>query len=74
MRVEYINPFVETAYNVLKEVLGGEVKRGDLYLKSTSMPVMGVATLVGLAGDVEGRVLFDMSMETSLRIASQMNG
>ncbi|MBU3850352.1 MAG: chemotaxis protein CheX [Candidatus Treponema excrementipullorum] len=74
MRVEYINPFVETAYNVLKEVLGGEVKRGDLYLKSTSMPVMGVATLVGLAGDVEGRVLFDMSMETALRIASQMNG
>ena len=74
MRVEYINPFVETAYNVLKEVLGGEVKRGDLYLRSTSMPVMGVATLVGLAGDVEGRVLFDMSMETALRIASQMNG
>ncbi len=73
MRVEYINPFVETAYNVLKEVLGGEVKRGDLYLKSTSMPVMGVAALVGLAGDVEGRVLFDMTLDTALRIASQMN-
>ena len=23
MRVEYINPFVETSYSVLKEVLGG---------------------------------------------------
>ena len=43
MRVEYINPFVETAFSVLSEVLGGEVRRGDLYLKSTSMPVMGVA-------------------------------
>lgn len=74
MRVEYINPFVETAYNILAEVLGGEVRRGELYLKSTSMPVMGVAALVGLAGDVEGRVLFDMSMETALNIASQMNG
>ena len=73
MRVEYINPFVETAYSVLKEVLGGEVKRGDLYLKSTSMPVMGVAALVGLAGDVEGRVLFDMSLETALKVASKMN-
>ena len=68
MRVEYINPFVETAFSVLSEVLGGEVKRGDLYLKSTSMPVMGVAALVGLAGDVEGRVLFDMSLETALNI------
>ena len=56
MRVEYINPFVESAYNVLKEVLNSEVNRGDLYLKSTSMPVLGVAAVVGLAGDVEGRV------------------
>jgi chemotaxis protein cheX len=73
LRVEYINPFVETAYSVLKEVLNGEVKRGDLYLKSTSMPVMGVVALVGLAGDVEGRVLFDMTMETAMKIASRMN-
>lgn len=74
MRVEYINPFVETSYRVLKEVLGGaDVKRGDLYLKSTAMPVMGVAALVGLAGDVEGRVLFDMTFETALNVASQMN-
>ena len=73
MRVEYINPFVETAYSILVEVLGGEVKRDNLYLKKTSMPVMGFAALVGLAGDVEGRVLFDMSMETALNIASKMN-
>ncbi len=73
MRVEYINPFVETAYSILAEVLGGEVKRESLYLKSTSQPVMGVAAIVGLAGDVEGRVLFDMTMETALKIASQMN-
>ncbi len=73
MRVEYINPFVEAAYNILTEVLGGEIKRGELYLKSTSMPVMGVAALVGLAGDVSGRVIFDMSLDTALKIASKMN-
>ncbi|MBO4731223.1 MAG: chemotaxis protein CheX [Spirochaetaceae bacterium] len=73
MRVEYINPFVEAAHNILTEVLAEDVKRGDLYLKSTSMPVMGVAAFVGLAGDVEGRVLFDMSMETAMKIASKMN-
>ena len=73
MRVEYINPFVEAAYNILTEVLGGQIKRGELYLKSTSMPVMGVAALVGLAGDVEGRVIFDMNMETAMKIACKMN-
>jgi chemotaxis protein CheX len=74
MRVEYINPFVETAYRILTEVLGGEVKRGQLYLKSSSQSVMGCAALVGLAGDVEGRVLFDMTLDTALKIASKMNG
>ncbi len=74
MRVEYINPFVEASFNILKEVLNCDVKRGDLYLKSTTMPVLGVAALVGLAGDVEGRVLFDMSKATALGVASAMNG
>ncbi|MCL1815735.1 MAG: chemotaxis protein CheX [Treponema sp.] len=74
MRVEYINPFVEAAFNVLKEVMNVEVKRGDLYLKATTMSIMGVAALVGLAGDVEGRVLFDMTKETALDIAGAMNG
>ncbi|MFP4638186.1 MAG: chemotaxis protein CheX [Spirochaetaceae bacterium] len=72
MRVEYINPFVESAYNVLSEVLNAEVSRGELFLKSTSMPVLGVAAVVGLAGDVEGRVLFDMTTETAVKIASAM--
>jgi len=74
MRVEYINPFVEAAFNVLKEVLQADVKRGDLYLKSTTMQIQGVAALVGLAGDVEGRVLFDMTKATALSVASSMNG
>ncbi len=72
MRVEYINPFVESAYNVLQEVLSVEITRGELYLKSTSMPVLGVAAIIGLAGDVEGRVLFDMSKVTAIQIASAM--
>ncbi|MDR2097434.1 MAG: chemotaxis protein CheX [Spirochaetaceae bacterium] len=74
MRVEYINPFVEATFNVLKEVLNTDVKRGELYLKESSMKIMGVAALVGLAGDVEGRVLFDMTKDTALKVAGVMNG
>jgi len=74
MRVEYINPFVESAFNVLNEVLGSEITRGELYLKATSQPVLGVAAIIGLTGDVEGRVLLDMSRETATAIASVMNG
>ena len=74
MRVEYINPFVEAAFNTIKTVLGVDIVRGKLYLKDTSQPVLGVAVLVGLAGDVEGRVIFDMEKTTALKIASDMNG
>jgi len=74
MRVEYINPFVESAYSIMKEVLNTDVTRGDLYLKKSSQPVMGVAAIVGLAGDVEGRVLFDMDEKTAIDISSVMNG
>lgn len=72
MRVEYINPFVESAHNVLAEVLKVDVKRGELYLKSTAAPVLGVAAIIGLAGDVEGRVLLDMSRATAIEVASGM--
>jgi chemotaxis protein CheX len=74
MRVEYINPFVEAAFNILKEVTNAEVKRGDLSLRPSSMAIQGVAALVGLAGDVEGRVLFDMDKDSALMIVSCMNG
>jgi chemotaxis protein CheX len=74
MRVEFINPFVESAFNVLKEVLGTELTRGDLFLKSSSQPVLGVAAIIGLTGDVQGRILFDMEEKTALSISSAMNG
>jgi len=73
MRVEYINPFVESAFSVLKEVMNADVKRGEIYLKPTTMSIQGVAALVGLAGDVEGRVLFDMTKSTALHVAGAMN-
>lgn len=73
MRVEYINPFVEAAFDVLKEAVGTDMKRGDLFLKSTSQPVLGVTAIVGLTGDVEGRILLDMSLETAIAVASAMN-
>ena len=74
MRIEYVNPFVDAAFNTITTVLGVDLVRGKLYLKDTSQPVLGVAVLVGLAGDVEGRVIFDMEKETALKIASHMNG
>ncbi|HBD96109.1 MAG: chemotaxis protein CheX [Spirochaetes bacterium GWF1_31_7] len=73
MRVEYINPFVESSVNVLKEVLGLQVRRENVSLKSKALPVLDIAVIVGLVGQVEGRVIFDLDRKTALNIASKMN-
>ncbi|MCK4798175.1 MAG: chemotaxis protein CheX [Spirochaetes bacterium] len=73
MRVEYVNPFVEASISVMKEVLGIEVNRKEISLKSNAIPVLEITVIVGLVGQVEGRVLFDMSRKTALNITSKMN-
>ncbi|HPO49580.1 MAG TPA: chemotaxis protein CheX [Spirochaetota bacterium] len=73
MRVEYINPFVESAIQILKETVSEDVTRGQLSLKSAISPMLGVVVIVGLAGQVSGRVIFDMDRDTALKVASKMN-
>ncbi len=73
MRVEYINPFVESSVSVLKEVLGLQVKRENVSLKAKAIPILDIAVIVGLVGQVEGRVIFDLTKKTALNIASKMN-
>ncbi len=74
MKVEYINPFIEGAYSLLKELLNSDVERGKLSLITTPINTKGIAALIGIAGEVEGRVVYDMDQATGIRIASAMNG
>ena len=73
MRVEYVNPFVDAAVQVLTATVTQYVKRGELSLRPSIAPMLGVTVIVGLAGQISGRVIIDMSQETALKIASVMN-
>lgn len=73
MRIEYINPFIEASFDILREVLGTEIKRNELYLKKLGESFKGVAVVIGVTGKVSGRIVFDMTEETALKIASKMN-
>jgi chemotaxis protein CheX len=74
MRIEYINPFVEASFDILNEILGTSVKRGQLYLKKLGESMKGVAVVIGVTGQVTGRIVFDMSEATSLKLAEKLNG
>jgi chemotaxis protein CheX len=60
--------------SVLKSTVSENVKRGTPKLSTSINNIQGVAIIVGLAGQVSGRVVLDMSEVTALNIASSMNG
>lgn len=73
MRYEYVRPFVDSAEKVLSDVLEGTVASGRILLSPAPVASLGVTAIVGVTGEGEGRVLFDMSRETALKIAGAMN-
>ncbi|HPY88266.1 MAG TPA: chemotaxis protein CheX [Spirochaetota bacterium] len=73
MRVEYINPFVDSAMQILSSTVSKDLKRRDISLKPSLTPMMGVVIIVGLAGQVSGKLIIDTDKDTALKIASAMN-
>lgn len=73
MRIEYINPFVESAIEVLKKMVTQDVIRGELSLRNSVSSMLGLALIVGITGQVTGRVVIDMPQDLGLQIASIMN-
>ena len=74
MNIEFINPFVEASYEILKEVLQVDIRREDIYLKDRITEIQGVSALIGLLGCAEGRLLLDMNTDTAIKICSMMTG
>jgi chemotaxis protein CheX len=74
VKVEFLNPFVTAAAEVLRAEAGTEVSRGPLTLERSATTSSDVTTLISLVGDVEGMVLFTLSREMCLGLVSQMMG
>lgn len=73
MRLEYIDPIVDSAISVIAEYTRAPVERGGLQLHRDAWPSKDVVTVIGMAGEVEGRVLFEMEKATALTMAGIMN-
>jgi chemotaxis protein CheX len=74
MKVEYIGPFAQAAHDVLFQVLDVPITRGKLALTHSPVLSNGVVVIIGLAGQIEGRVMYDMDKKTAMNVASVMNG
>lgn len=72
VNVEYINPFIEAAQNVLKDFCKIEAHIGKPFLTSASYEGDTLIIIVGITGQLRGQVIINMSHEVACRLASHM--
>lgn len=74
MRMELIQPFINAADAVFSESLGGPTNIADLNMDEDAYRRKGVAALIAIKGDIEGRVILDLSPEVAVKVASFLAG
>jgi len=72
--MELIQPFINAADAVFAESLQGPTKIVDLEMDEDAYRRKGVAALIAIRGDIEGRVILDLSPEVAIKVASQLAG
>ncbi len=74
MRMELIQPFINAADAVFAESLQAPTKIVDLEMDQESYRRKGVAALIAIKGDIEGRVILDLSPEVAMKVATILAG
>lgn len=74
MRMELIQPFINAADAVFAESLQAPTKIADLSMDENIYRRKGVAALIAIKGDIEGRVILDLAPEVAMRVAGHLAG
>src|SRR5438309_1481934 len=74
MKMELIQPFINAADAVLAQGLQCTTSIANLSMEEEAYRRKGIAALVWLTGDIEGRIILDLDPETAVRVASRMAG
>jgi chemotaxis protein CheX len=74
MKMELIQPFINAADAVLSQGLKSPIVIGNLSMEEEGYRRKGVAGVVQLTGDIEGRVIFDLAPRTAAQVASYFSG
>ncbi|HWZ97180.1 MAG TPA: chemotaxis protein CheX [Candidatus Dormibacteraeota bacterium] len=74
MKMELIQPFINAADAVFAESLSAPTKIGDLSMEENTYRRKGVAALIAIKGDIEGRIILDLAPEVAVKVASILAG
>ena len=74
MKMELIQPFINAADAVLSQGLKSPMAIENLSMEEEAYRRKGVAAMIELSGDIEGRIIFDLAPKTAARVASHFAG
>lgn len=74
LKVEYVNPFIESVGDLFDTMLGCEAKRGDLAATPHKPPVQSIVAIIGLSGSVRGNVVMAFPAQTAMQITQTLLG
>lgn len=74
MRMELIQPFINAADAVFAESLQAPTQIADLSMAEETYRRKGVAALIAIKGDIEGRIILDLAPEVAVKIAGHLAG
>src|SRR5690625_2819204 len=74
MKVEYVQPFIISATEVVQAELGMDVTRGDLAVEHNASTTQEITVLIGVTGEIEGIVLYGTSKKMASEIVRQLTG
>jgi len=74
MRMDVIQPFINSADAVLAQGLDSPIAIENLSMEEEAYRRKGIAAEVFLNGEIEGRIIFDVDQSAALQLASRLAG
>jgi chemotaxis protein CheX len=74
MKMELIQPFINSLDAVIAETMGCSAEIADVTMEEGNYKRTGIAALVGITGEIEGRVVLDMSIAAAQQVTADLTG
>jgi chemotaxis protein CheX len=74
MRMDLIQPFINSADAVLAQGLDAPISVENLSMEEEAYRRKGIAAEICLSGEIEGRIIFDVDRGTAVQLASRLAG
>jgi chemotaxis protein CheX len=72
MKAEFVNPFLEAAALVYKQMLDVDLIRGKTVIRQSPAPNHEIAIVISVTGQVKGTVVYSLNMDSVEKIVQKL--